>query len=76
MCKITLKNSTVSALMPNGKYYLFDEIKSKLRIEKAKNLSNAEIERILSPCVAFAKLIYYAKLYRDNNILKKEDLFN
>ena len=48
--------------------YLEDIIR-KLVVEKAKSLSDAEIERILSPCVLGHLLIPLAKKYRKERLL-------
>ena len=53
--------------------YLQD-IKMKLIVEMAANLSDAEINRILTPCVCGHWLVPLAKDYRDNGILIFEDL--
>lgn len=57
---------------PNEYGHYLSTIWGRMHAEDATSLSDEEIERTLSPCVAANRLILYAKFMRDNGDLQLE----
>lgn len=53
---------------------LKNRIVNKLKEQQATSLSNKELRRCLGNCIATKKLIFYAKRFRDSEILTIEDI--
>lgn len=59
---------------PAYRIELKNQIISKLKEQQATSLSNKELRRCLSNCIAAKKLIFYAKGFRDSGILMIKDI--
>lgn len=51
-----------------------DPIRGRMTADNAADLSDAEIERTLGPCVCGPRLVVAARLARDNGTLRYADL--
>jgi hypothetical protein len=55
--------------MTDAKARMIGHVVQGLRNNRAKNLSDAEIERALAPCCGAGAMIPYAKQFRDEGLI-------